>query len=213
MSNSSLIFAMKQPTWREFVGDRKGMFLVVITFATLFITLFSYTRFLNHVEQREGLVFLDPIHAVAGPIDLTWPIFIMLYGALVVAILAMARTPVVLFKAIRAYTMLIGIRIICMWLLPLDPPSTMIALGDPLVQLFTSGTSVPLTRDLFFSGHTSLLCVVGFVIPGRIWKVTFFSLAALVGVAVILQHVHYSIDVVVAPLAAWAAASLSGAAE
>ena len=189
------------------------MILVAVTFATLFITLFSYTRFLNHVEQREGLVFLDPIHAVLGPIDLTWPIFIMLYGALIVAIVAMARTPVILFRAIRAYTMLIGIRIICMWLLPLDPPSTMIALGDPLVQMFTSGTSVPPTRDLFFSGHTSILCVIGFVLPQRNWKIVFFSLATLVGIAVILQHVHYSIDVVVAPLAAWAAASLSGAAE
>ncbi len=204
---------MKQPTWRDFVGDRKGMILVAVTFATLFITLFSYTRFLNHVEQREGLVFLDPIHTVLGPIDLTWPIFIMLYGALIVAIVAMARTPVILFRAIRAYTMLIGIRIICMWLLPLDPPSTMIALGDPLVQMFTSGTSVPPTRDLFFSGHTSILCVIGFVLPQRNWKIVFFSLATLVGIAVILQHVHYSIDVVVAPLAAWAAASLSGAAE
>lgn len=204
---------MKQPTWRDFVGDRKGMILVAVTFATLFITLFSYTRFLNHVEQREGLVFLDPIHAVLGPIDLTWPIFIMLYGALIVAIVAMARTPVILFRAIRAYTMLIGIRIICMWLLPLDPPSTMIALGDPLVQMFTSGTSAPPTRDLFFSGHTSILCVIGFVLPQRNWKIVFFSLATLVGIAVILQHVHYSIDVMVAPLAAWAAASLSGAAE
>ncbi|HLP28046.1 MAG TPA: phosphatase PAP2-related protein [Candidatus Didemnitutus sp.] len=204
---------MKQPTWRDFVGDRKGMILVAVTFATLFITLFSYTRFLNHVEQREGLVFLDPIHAVLGPIDLTWPIFIMLYGALIVAIVAMARTPVILFRAIRAYTMLIGIRIICMWLLPLDPPSTMIALGDPLVQMFTSGTSAPPTRDLFFSGHTSILCVIGFVLPQRNWKIVFFSLATLVGIAVILQHVHYSVDVVVAPLAAWAAASLSGAAE
>ncbi len=213
MSNSSLIFAMKQPTWKEFLSDRKGMVLAVVTFATLFITLFSYTRFLNSVEQRQGLVFQDPIHALVGPVDMTWPIFIVLYGALIVAIVAMARTPTTLFKAIRAYTMLIGLRIICMWLLPLDPPTTMIPLGDPLVQMFTSGSSVPLTRDLFFSGHTSILCVIGFVLPNRVWKTVFFVLAGIVGTAVILQHVHYSIDVVVAPLAAWAAASLSGAAE
>jgi len=144
---------------------------------------------------------------------MTWPIFILLYGALVMAIVTMCRTPVILFKAVRAYTMLIGIRIICMWLLPLDPPATMIALQDPLVQLLTTGNTAPLTRDLFFSGHTSILCLVGFVLPQRTLKIIFFLLAALVGVAVILQHVHYSVDVVIAPLAAWAAVSMAGAAE
>ncbi|MCX6140836.1 MAG: phosphatase PAP2-related protein [Candidatus Kapabacteria bacterium] len=204
---------MKQPSWKEFLQDRRQQTLVGLTFVTLFITLFSYTRFLNQVEVRAGVSFVDPLHSIIGPVDMTVPIFIVLYGALIIAIAAMIRTPVVLFKAIRGYTMLIGIRIVCMWLLPLDPPTTMIALGDPLVQLFTTGSSAPLTRDLFFSGHTSILCLVGFLLPQRMYKAIFFTLAIIVGAAVILQHVHYSIDVVVAPLAAWAAASMSGAAD
>lgn len=204
---------MKQPSWREFLQDRRQLVLVGLTFVTLFITLFSYTRFLNQVEARAGVSFVDPLHTVIGPVDMTVSIFVVLYGALIVAIASMMRTPTIFFKAIRGYTMLIGIRIVCMWLLPLDPPTTMIALSDPLVQLFTTGTSTPLTRDLFFSGHTSILCLVGFVLPHRTLKIVFFILAAFVGVAVILQHVHYSIDVVVAPLAAWAAASMSGAAD
>lgn len=204
---------MKTQTWKQFLQDKRSITLVGITLATLFITMFSYTRFLHQVELRRGATFVDPIHVLLGPIDMTWPIFVVLYGALIVAITTMMRTPVILFKAVRAYTMLIGIRIICMWLLPLDPPATMIALNDPLVQIFTTGSAVPLTRDLFFSGHTSILCVVGFVLPQRTHKIVFFTLAAFVGVAVILQHVHYSIDVVVAPLAAWAAASMSGATD
>jgi len=204
---------MATQTWKQFLQDKRSITLVVITLATLFITLFSYMRFLSAVEIRTGVRFVDPMHSVIGPIDMTWPIFILLYGALVMAIVTMCRTPVILFKAVRAYTMLIGIRIICMWLLPLDPPATMIALQDPLVQLLTTGNTAPLTRDLFFSGHTSILCLVGFVLPQRTLKIIFFLLAALVGVAVILQHVHYSVDVVIAPLAAWAAVSMAGAAE
>jgi membrane-associated phospholipid phosphatase len=100
-----------------------------------------------------------------------------------------------------------------MWLLPLDPPATMIALHDPFVQFFASETARPLTRDLFFSGHTSILCLMGFLMPDRMRRSAFFVMAAAVGAAVILQHVHYAVDVAVAPLAAWAAVSLSGAAR
>ncbi|MBC8124408.1 MAG: hypothetical protein H7X70_01620 [Candidatus Kapabacteria bacterium] len=204
---------MKQPTWKQFLQDKRRLVLIGVTLATLFVTLYSYSRFLNHVEMRAGITFTDPLHLLAGPIDLTWPIFITLWGTIVLAIITMITTPVILFKAIRAYTMLVGLRIICMWLMPLDPPTTMIPLVDPLAQLVTSGTPMPLTRDLFFSGHTSLLCLFGFMVPQRPMKVLFFLLAVFVGVAVILQHVHYSIGVVVAPLAAWAAVSMSGAAD
>ena len=202
---------MKQPTWKEFIQDKRGLVLIVVTVATLVITLISYSRFLNLVEMRSGVTFTDPIHLLVGPIDMTWPAFIALWGAIALAIVTMIKMPVVFFKAIRAYTMLVGLRIICMWLLPLDPPTTMIPLVDPLAQLVTSGTSTPLTRDLFFSGHTSLLCLFGFVSLQRRMKILFFALALFVAIAVMLQHVHYSIDVVVAPLAAWAAVSMSGA--
>ncbi len=204
---------MEQPGWKAYLSDRSNVIMVLATVATLVVTLVSYTRFLTMVESRTGAVFVDPIHVLMGPVDLTWPIFVVLYGALVLAIVTMAPTPAILFRAVRAYTMLIGLRLICMWLLPLDPPTTMIALNDPFVQVFTTGDARPLTRDLFFSGHTSILCLMGFVVPGRGRRVAFFVMAAAVGAAVILQHVHYSIDVIVAPLAAWAAASLSGAAN
>ncbi len=185
--------------------------MVLVTLASLCVTLVSFTRFLVEVEDRRGVLFADPIHALLGPFNLTWPIFVVLYGALLIAVVTMGRMPMVLFKALRAYTLLVALRLICMWLLPLDPPGGMIVLHDPFVELFTTGSAHPLTRDLFFSGHTSILCMVAFVIPQRNLKLLFSALALFVGVAVVLQHVHYTIDVVVAPLAAWAAVTMSGA--
>ena len=52
-----------------------------------------------------------------------------------------------------------------MWATPLDPPPGMIVLEDPLVQLF-GGASRPLTRDLFFSGHTSTMFLLFLAVPG-----------------------------------------------
>ncbi len=185
--------------------------MAVLTVVVMTVTLYSYTTFLTSVEARSGVVYNDPLHRLMGPVDLTWLVFTLLYGALLLAIVVLLREPPVFFRALRAYTMLIGLRMICMWLLPLDPPETMIALNDPFVELFTTGGTATLTRDLFFSGHTATLCLIGFVTPGRWYRWTFYALALVVGVSVIAQHVHYSIDVVVAPLAAFAAAWLAGA--
>jgi membrane-associated phospholipid phosphatase len=86
---------------------------------------------------------------------------------------------------------------IAMYSLPFDPPSSMIPLKDPFVQLF--GTGKLLTRDLFFSGHTATLFLLFLVVDKKPYKQLFLFLTVLVAVSVILQHVHYFIDVLAAP--------------
>ncbi|MBI2794867.1 MAG: hypothetical protein HYX66_09500 [Ignavibacteria bacterium] len=196
--------------WADLLKDWKATAVALITVVAFLVSLFSYTTFLTWVELRPGVSFTDPVHSVVGPVDLTWPIFIVLYTALVVAIFSMLRYPEVLFGTLRAYTILVAFRIICMAMLPLDPPQTMIPLIDPVVQLATGNGNLPLTRDLFFSGHTSILLLVAISAPTRLGKIFFYSLSLFIGIAVILQHVHYTVDVVVAPMAAWLASNLAG---
>ena len=87
-----------------------------------------------------------------------------------------------------------------MWSLPLDPPPTAIPLSDPLVEVL--GTGKLLTRDLFFSGHTSFMFLMYLVCNTKLRP--FFLLSTLlVGVCVLLQHVHYTVDVLVAPFVAY----------
>jgi membrane-associated phospholipid phosphatase len=98
-------------------------------------------------------------------------------------------------------------RMIAMYLLPLDPPPAMIPLQDPMVEFF--GTGKLLTRDLFFSGHTSTLFLLFLVTPRGILKSLFLGCTILVAVAVLVQHVHYTIDVFAAPFFAYAAVKLA----
>lgn len=197
-------------TWREFLGNRQEVAMMILTLVVFAVTLYSYAEFLTSVELRVGVVFVDPIHEVLGPVDYTWPIFIALYGALIAAIISLATVPTLLLRALRAYTLLIAIRIVAMWVLPLDPPADMIPLSDPIVELFAGSGTATLTRDLFFSGHTATLFLIGFIVPQKWLRRTFIGLALAVGFAVIAQHVHYTVDVVVAPLAAVTAAVLTG---
>jgi len=83
----------------------------------------------------------------------------------------------------------------------LNPPEKMIPLNDPVVEFF--GTGQLLTKDLFFSGHTATIFLLYLLADKKLLKTFFLVSAIVVGIGVLLQHVHYSIDVFVAPFFAY----------
>ena len=62
---------------------------------------------------------------------------------------------------------------------------------------------VALCVVLFFSGHTSLPFLLFLVARDRGFRIAFLLLTLATGTCVIVQHVHYTIDVVVAPFVAY----------
>lgn len=183
-------------TDRLFAGGFRIRFFV--TLAVLAGVLAGLGQFLTGIEQRPGVMFADPVLAILPAVDLTWLTFTLIYGALVLTIVYMVRHPARLLLALQSYILLALARMAAMFLLPLDPPADMIPLVDPLVELFGSGGTT-LSRDLFFSGHTSTLFLLALVIPHRGLTVVFLFCTVLVGCCVLMQHVHYSIDVLAAP--------------
>ena len=81
-----------------------------------------------------------------------------------------------------------------MWLIPLDPPVGCIDLQDPVV--FIMGTGKKIIKDLFFSGHTSTAFMLFQVAKNKYLKAYFMLATITVGVSVLLQKAHYTIDVV-----------------
>jgi membrane-associated phospholipid phosphatase len=179
--------------WKEFLKDKRNRIEVLITLILLSIVLTSLTNFLNYVEARKGAVLPDPILNLFNPIDLTWLTFALIYVSLVVAITTLSKNPKQLMFAIQLYTLMVLVRIVAMFLLPLEPPSTMIILNDPFVEFF--GTGQTLTKDLFFSGHTATLFILFLVSEKKMIKTIFLISTIVVAISVILQHVHYTIDV------------------
>ncbi len=98
---------------------------------------------------------------------------------------------------------MIFLRIIAMFLIPLDSPPTSLLLADPIVQYF--GTGKQLTKDLFFSGHTATMFVLLLTAISKNEKILFLIGTITVATFVILQHTHYSIDVFAAPFFAYGA--------
>ncbi|MCF8243289.1 MAG: sphingomyelin synthase family protein [Melioribacteraceae bacterium] len=188
-------------TWSVFLSDKFNRRSFIAAILSLVVVLFLFTNFLEYVESRVGFRFTDPVLKLFSPVDLTWLTFILIYGSLVLAIIYLVERPAALMLALQTYSLMIIFRIAAMYSLPLDPPQKMIALNDPFVQFFGSGKI--LTKDLFFSGHTATLFILFLVSGHKYYRLTFLSAAVLVGFFVIVQHVHYTIDVIAAPFFAY----------
>ena len=168
-----------------------------VTLPLLGLMLALLAVYLLWVEQRPGVVVPDPVLKALPLADLTWVIFGLIYGALVIGVAALVRDPDRLLLASLSYSLMVAFRIVAMYLLPLDPPVPTIPLQDPFVQLFGPGNV--LMKDLFFSGHTSTLFLL-FLTARRGKLRLFFLLCTIVVVAAILVHrTHYAVDVYIAP--------------
>lgn len=105
--------------------------------------------------------------------------------------------------ALQTYGLMVLFRGIAMYLTPFAAPENILLLNDPFVQFFGEGDI--LTKDLFFSGHTGTLFLLVLLIDNKTLKAVFLIATFLVASAVLLQHVHYSVDVLAAPFFAYAA--------
>ena len=185
--------------WKEFFKGRRTEFIVTILL--LAIILFIFPNFLAYVEGRQGVTLADPVLELFNPIDLTWLTFGLIYISLIVAIFSFATKPEILLLALQSYSLLVIFRMMVMYSAPLDAPERLILLNDPFVQFFGSGEV--LTKDLFFSGHTATLFLLFLISDKKQLKIIFLISTILVGIAVLLQHVHYTIDVLAAPFFAY----------
>ena len=187
--------------WKSFFNIKRNRNEFILTIILLAILMISFSQFLQFIEKRNGAVLPDPLLNIFSPIDLTWLTFSLIYLSLILFLFSVAKEPDKLLIAMQAYGLMVIFRTIAMYLVPLEPPETMLLLNDPFVQLFGKGEI--LTKDLFFSGHTATLFLLFLLTEKKTLKFIFLISTFIVGVSVLLQHVHYSIDVFIAPFVAY----------
>lgn len=189
--------------WKIFFEKKSNLYLLTGTFVVLVLCVFLLSRFIIFVESRNGAVINDPLFAFFNAIVLNVPIFTLIYGSIVSCLVYLfINYPSRFIEALQSYSLLVVIRMAMMYVTPLDPPAGTIDLQDPLV--FVVGTGTKITRDLFFSGHTSTLFLIFLLTVNRRLKYVYLASTILVGTFVILQKAHYTIDVLVAPFISYA---------
>jgi hypothetical protein len=183
--------------WKEALRSRSFRLQLLLTVPILGILLLFYARFLDWIELRPGVLFHDPFLALFHARKVTWIVFGLVYGGLVLGVGTLSMSPSALLLALQSYALIVAVRMVAIYFVPLDPPLGMIPLKDPFVALFATGRA--LTKDLFFSGHTATLFLLFLTAQHRVLRVVFLLATVVVGAGVIWQHVHYTVDVLAAP--------------
>ncbi len=186
--------------WKSSFASRtfRWKLLLIVLLAIVETTYLRQFMFYN--EQRPGVQMADVLLSFLPAVDVSIPIFLLLYLGMVTTIILLIGDPHRLINLILAYGILCILRGITLYLFPLEPPISYIALKDPFLDQIYNGRV--LLKDLFFSGHTASIFICALAIP-KAYKKYMYGISFLIAILLLFQHIHYTIDVIAAPFFAY----------
>lgn len=185
--------------WKNQAFKRKTIVYSSLLVAILVILPF----FFSAIEKREGIQLSDPVLQLIPAVDVSLATFLVIWSMTIFLWVRMLQNPSLFLVTLCSMVLLFLSRLISISLLPLDPPVGLIPLKDPIVNLFYGGTNVFITKDLFYSGHTSTQFLFFLCLHKRSDKLIALAASIAVATLVLVQHVHYTIDVVFAFIFTW----------
>lgn len=201
MLMNTLIANTESISWREAWKRPRFRRMAIAGLLLVCVLLAIWPTYLARIEARDGIQLNDFVLDKLPIYDASLAVFLSLWSAALLLIYRVQRSPAMYLQFIWGYALLFITRIISIGLTPLDPPDGLIELRDPLSNYFYGATFI--TKDLFFSGHTASICLMAFCLtrPRDRWLVFFGT--AVVGMGVLLLRIHYTADVIAAPIAAY----------
>jgi hypothetical protein len=181
--------------WGDAWQDRLFRAKLIIIFALFITQLLLLPSFFAFIEKRDGVVLNDWLLQYIPARDFSVAIFILIWSVFLLAIIRSVQEPAIFLPLLACTVALLMLRITTIYLFALDPPEGLIVLKDPLTSLTYGGRGLFITKDLFFSGHTSNLFMVYLLLPKKRDKWFVLACSIAVGALVLIQHVHYSMDV------------------
>jgi len=169
-----------------------GLLLAVLAF---------FPVYFQWIEAKEGKVLNDWLLDRLPAYNVSIPIFLSIWAVTLLMVIRSLLDPDMLLAFLWAYVLLCLARIISISLVPLNPPENLLPLIDPITNTFYGHSFV--TKDLFFSGHTATTFLMFLCFKDRADKIFSGLASLLIGLLLLIQHVHYSIDVLAAPLFAY----------
>ncbi len=188
-------------TWRRAWRRRLFRIKFIFVWVLIFPLLAAFPVFFQHIEKREGIVLNDWVLNQLSVHNVSLAVFILIWGATLLAIIRCIKNPQILLLLLWTYLLVSLTRMLCIWLVPLNAPPHLIPLVDPLTNFFYGKQYV--TKDLFFSGHTCSVFIVFLGLEKKWDKIITLIFVICIGTLLLIQHVHYTIDVLAAPVASW----------
>ncbi len=192
LQDSPWKYAWKQPLFK-----RKCITAIILTALLLIVFPFYF----HYIETREGTQVNDTLLRHLGPRDVSLPIFFIIWSMTILAIVRSVQSPTLFLNCIYSFILLSSLRLVTILIVPLNPPEGLIPLVDPVSNIFYGKNFI--TKDLFFSGHTACQVLIFLCLEKKRDKAFALMASTIVGICVLIQHVHYSFDVIAAPFFAY----------
>jgi hypothetical protein len=171
--------------------------LLIGTVLMLIIT-FMLPPFFNLIQKRNGPVLNDWVLAAIPPHNVSVAIFAVIWGMGFYSLYRAMEKPTIYITYLWTFIFITILRVLAISLIPLNPPPGLIVLTDPLTAVFYGRSTI--TKDLFFSGHTSILFLLILCLEKKSDKILATIATIIVACLLLVQHVHYTIDVIAAPI-------------
>lgn len=153
--------------------------------------------FFANIELRKGVQVHDWVLAQIPAHNVSVLIFSIIWGMGALAFYRAARRPSMYVTYVWAYALIMIVRMFTISMVKLDPPAGLIQLTDPLTGVFYGHATI--TKDLFFSGHTSTLLLIYLTMDKKGDRIIGLIAVFIVACLLLVQHVHYTMDIVAAP--------------
>ena len=167
--------------------------LILISFI-----LFSLPFFFQAIEQRNGISFNDYLLSWLPAYDLSIYIFTVIWSMTLLTFSRFKQDPNIFLTFLWGFILINLSRFVSIGLIPLNAPADLIPIHDTISNHFYGPKFI--TKDLFFSGHTAAMFLMFLCLKKRTDKILALLATIIIGIAVLLQHVHYTMDVVMAPV-------------
>jgi PAP2 superfamily C-terminal len=194
-------------SWKEAGSTITTRLKLVVGSVLIFTIIGILPYFFRMIEKRNGLVLHDWVLAQIPPHNVSVAIFVVIWGMGLLIIYRALYKPQIYISYVWALIVVCIARMVTISFVALNPPIGLIPLADPLTGIFYGQAII--TKDLFFSGHIATLTLMYLCLEKKGDKILGFISIIIVAVLLLVQHIHYTIDILASPIITYACYKLT----
>ncbi len=198
-----------QIAWAHAWGSVSFRWAMMSALLVFLIFPWKADDYFQWIQGRAGSVLEDWVLEQIPAYDVSKAIFTIIYLSVIYLLISLANRPYAFLWFAWAFNIETLFRFASIYLVALEPPVGLVDLHDPLAEIFIYGENMAITKDLFFSGHTATMVFVAYFLPTRHGRRIALGLTGILMALLAVQHVHYSIDILAAPIVTWISIRLS----
>ena len=188
---------LKEPiSWSEAWQLRSFRNKTFVALALVAIILLTLPTFFAFIEKREGMVLQDFVLDAIPAMDVSVTTFVIIWSMVLLVFYRIYQNPRLFLEIAYGFILMCLCRVLTISILPLNPPPGLITLKDPIANIVYGGKGIFITKDLFYSGHTGNMFLFFLCLQAKWDKIIALAASFMVGILVLIQHIHYSIDVI-----------------